>query len=76
MLKALVGFTVLAVASVSAKILEPHDVVSLPRPGGVVASPNGRLAVYGESVYHADNDKVKYPHCLLHEYGMLIMKQP
>ncbi|KAI7880425.1 alpha/beta-hydrolase [Lichtheimia hyalospora FSU 10163] len=57
MLKSFVGFTLLAVATVSAKILEPHDVVTLPRPGGVLASPNGRMAVYGESVYHADNDK-------------------
>ncbi|KAI8148216.1 Alpha/Beta hydrolase protein [Fennellomyces sp. T-0311] len=37
--------------------LQPLDVVSLPRPGHAVVSPNGNLAVYSQSAYNVDQDQ-------------------
>lgn len=51
---------VLQYAVVCARLLQPVDVVSLPRPGSPSASPNGQLAVYAESTYHPSEDKVGY----------------
>ncbi|KAI7859545.1 Alpha/Beta hydrolase protein [Circinella umbellata] len=41
----------------NARTLEPIDVISLPRPGHAAVSPNGNLAVYAQSSYHAEEDQ-------------------
>ncbi|KAI9024292.1 Alpha/Beta hydrolase protein [Phycomyces nitens] len=45
----------LAMAQV--KPVTPLDIVTLPRPSGLSASPNGSLAVYTQSVYDSKADK-------------------
>ena len=42
----------------NARTLQPIDVISLPRPGNAVVSPNGNLAVYAQSSYQAEEDQV------------------
>ncbi|KAL0084076.1 Alpha/Beta hydrolase protein [Phycomyces blakesleeanus] len=37
--------------------ITPLDIVTLPRPSGLSASPNGSLAVYTQSVYDSKQDK-------------------
>lgn len=46
-------------AIAQARLLQPVDVVSLPRPGSVSTSPSGKLAVYSQSTYCPEEDKVK-----------------
>ncbi|KAI9322343.1 Alpha/Beta hydrolase protein [Dichotomocladium elegans] len=52
----LLGAAMLA-TMVSGKKFTSIDLVTLPRPGAVTASPSGHLAVYGESIYHVDENK-------------------
>lgn len=41
-----------------ARILTPHDLVTLPRPGGVATAPSGKRAVFAQSQYNITADKV------------------
>ena len=41
-----------------ARLLTPHALVTLPRPGGVVSAPSGKRAVFAQSQYDANADKV------------------
>lgn len=41
-----------------ARILTPHDLVTLPRPGGVATAPSGKRAVFAQSQYNTTADKV------------------
>lgn len=52
-------------AIAQARLLQPVDVVSLPRPGAASTSPGGKLVVYSQSTYHPEEDKVgvKARHC-------------
>ncbi|KAI7870715.1 Alpha/Beta hydrolase protein [Spinellus fusiger] len=45
------------VLTASAQSLTPLELITLPRPGTVSASPNGHFAVYTESTYHQKQDK-------------------
>ncbi|KAL1930470.1 hypothetical protein VTP01DRAFT_10632 [Rhizomucor pusillus] len=44
-------------AIAQARLLQPVDVVSLPRPGAASTSPSGKLVVYSQSTYHPEEDK-------------------
>lgn len=48
---------VMAIAS-EARLLSPHALVTLPRPGGVVSAPSGRRAVFAQSEYNTTANKV------------------
>ncbi|KAI8576488.1 hypothetical protein K450DRAFT_274726 [Umbelopsis ramanniana AG] len=40
-----------------ARILSPHELVTLPRPGGVATAPSGKRAVFAQSQYNTTADK-------------------
>jgi len=40
-----------------ARILTPHALVTLPRPGGVMTAPSGKRAVFAQSQYNTTADK-------------------
>ncbi|KAJ2955499.1 hypothetical protein NQZ79_g8514 [Umbelopsis isabellina] len=46
----------MAIAS-EARLLSPHALVTLPRPGGVVSAPSGRRAVFAQSEYNTTANK-------------------
>ncbi|KAF7728576.1 hypothetical protein EC973_005802 [Apophysomyces ossiformis] len=51
---------------VAARSFTPHDLVTFPRPGSVSPSPNGRLAVYSQSIYNSKEDKTAKNLYLIH----------
>jgi hypothetical protein len=52
------GICALMAITGEARILTPHDLVTLPRPGGVATAPSGKRAVYAQSQYNTTADKV------------------
>jgi hypothetical protein len=57
---------VMAIAS-EARLLSPHALVTLPRPGGVVSAPSGRRAVFAQSEYNTTANKVSPHKTLIHQ---------
>jgi hypothetical protein len=53
-----VGICAVMAITSEARLLTPHALVTLPRPGGVVSAPSGKRAVFAQSQYNASADKV------------------